>query len=398
MNEQGINIHRYRFAIALMGMALGAVAGCAVPDEPPPEQPAIAADRSELSYLNTLSYSILTEYEKARTLQGSGDIAYPVCIFSNYTTPISASKRESYRALMQQVVNRWNDALESQPGWAVWNIRLYLVGSSTACPDTDANLKVYKVMGDQTRERGYAQFWTFLNVAGRGEFDSAIYKRELHEYGHQLGLGDTYSEATYQLPFDQPPGIMNLYWDVPDLTDDDIASVRHVWARVSGRSTAQCPVGFVPGTAQPNTNGHIFCVYPRYDLTSMWLGTGKCIENVSGGVLMRNCSTSQAQEWRMIPTDMPGYVRLKNRQAGFNLCVDILNDGVNDKLHLVTCGNYGGQYWKLVPTAWPEFFQLKAMWPGDGKCLDILNDGVNEQLRMGACGNYTGQYWQRRQH
>ncbi|NOJ77415.1 RICIN domain-containing protein [Myxococcus xanthus] len=398
MNEPSIDTHCSRLTIALLGMALGVVAGCATPDEPASEQHAVGGARSELSYLNTLNYSILTEFERARGMQLSGDISYPVCIFSNYTTPISASKRESYRALMQQVVNRWNDALESQPGWAVWNIRLYLVGSSTACPDTDASLKVYKVMGDQTRERGYAQFWTFLNVAGRGEFDSENYKRELHEYGHQLGLGDTYSEATYQLPFDQPPGIMNLYWDVPDLTDDDIASVRHVWARLSGRSGSQCPAGFIPGTAQPNPNGHIFCVYPRYDLTSMWLGTGKCIEHVDGEMAMRNCGTSQAQEWRMIPTDWPGYVRLKNRQAGFNRCVDIINNGDKDKLHLAACGDYSGQYWQLVPTAWPGFFQLKAMWLGDGKCLGIINGGVNDQLRMVACGDYSGQYWERRQH
>ncbi|HZH14917.1 MAG TPA: RICIN domain-containing protein [Archangium sp.] len=397
MNKASINGQKlHSIAIALAGMILGAVVGCAGPDEPAHEQRTTA--RSDLSYLNDISYSILKEYEKARNWQGSGDISYPICIFSNYSTPISSSKRESYRALMERVVNRWNDALEGQPGWPVWTIRLYLVGSSTACPDTDANLKVYKVMGDQSRERGYAQFWTFLNVAGKGEFDAEIYKRELHEYGHQLGLGDTYSESSYQLPVDQPPGVMNLYWDVPDLSEDDIASVRHVWARLKGHSTAQCPEGYVPGKADLNNNGHIFCVHPRYDLTSMWLGTGKCIENVNDGVLMRNCNTSHTQEWRIIPTDWSGYVLLKNRQAGYGKCLDIINDGINDKLGMTDCGNYTGQLWKVVPSSSPDFFHLKTLWLGDGKCLDILSDGVNDKLRMAPCGNYSGQYWKKRLH
>ncbi len=394
MSRTSVKGHKlYIIAIAL---ALGAAVGCAESGELATEQHTTA--RNDLSYLNDISYSILKEYEKARISQGSGDISYPICIFSNYTMPISSTKRESYRALMERVVNRWNDALEAQPGWSIWTIRLYLVGSSTACPDTDGNLKVYKVMGDQSRERGYAQFWTFLNVAGKGEFDSEIYKRELHEYGHQLGLGDTYSEATYQLPVDQPPGIMNLYWDVPDLSDDDIASVRHVWARLNGYSIAQCPDGYVPGTTQLNNNGHIFCVHPRYDLTSMWLGTGKCIETVNNGVLMRNCTTSHTQEWRMIPTDWYGYVRLKNRQDGYGKCLDIVNDGINDKLVMADCGNYTGQFWKVVPSSWTEFFYLKNRWLGDNKCLDIINDGVNDKLRMADCGNYSGQYWKKRLH
>ncbi|MBL9020327.1 MAG: ricin-type beta-trefoil lectin domain protein [Myxococcales bacterium] len=383
--------------------------GCVDPDE----IDELDSVESELGLLTTLDHSILKEYQKARATPTSTAISYPICIYSNFTTAITAAKRESYRALMQRVVNRWNDALETQIGWTIRDITLYQVGTATSCPDTHAGKRVYKVFGNKDLARGSATYWEFLNTAGGAvpaggtvsEFGEERYIRELHEYGHQIGMADTYEEAGKQLPFDQPPGVMNNYNAIPvsDLTDDDLASVRHVWARVSGRTTAQCPDGYVVGSSSPNVYNNRFCVLPRYDFTSKWLGTSKCIGILGNQLQLQTCSApsssaAAAQEWRLIPTDSLGYYRIKNRSLGYEACLDIIADGVNDKVRMSPCTNISGQFWRLAPTSDPTYYQLKSMWLGTGKCLGIINDGVNDKVRMETCANVSGQMWRRRQH
>ena len=36
---------------------------------------------------------------------------------------------------------------------------------------------------------------------------------------------------------------------------------------------------------------------------------------------------------------------------------------------------------------------LRTEFTGSGKCLDIVNDGTNNKLTMAPCGNYSGQLW-----
>jgi hypothetical protein len=36
---------------------------------------------------------------------------------------------------------------------------------------------------------------------------------------------------------------------------------------------------------------------------------------------------------------------------------------------------------------------LRNSFTGSRKCLDIVNDGKNDKLRMANCGNYSGQFW-----
>ena len=38
-------------------------------------------------------------------------------------------------------------------------------------------------------------------------------------------------------------------------------------------------------------------------------------------------------------------------------------------------------------------YRLQTLFTGADKCLDILNDGANNRLTMAACGNFTGQLW-----
>ena len=218
-------------------------------------------DQSHLNYstLHAINHSILKEYAKASKIQGA-NIKYPLCVTAQF--PITDKERNQYLKIEEQAVNRWNNALRGQPGWKVNHIEMYLVGGTAAnsCPSIDNGLRVYKLLGLATGNRGYAIVEQYLNVISRAEFAKKDLKREMHEYGHQLGLGDTYTEASYQTPEGQPPGIMNLYYNVMDLTEDDIAGVRNVWRMIHTGSGDPCGEGYQKGKASKNRNKTRFCV------------------------------------------------------------------------------------------------------------------------------------------
>src|SRR5262249_45747520 len=90
-------------------------------------------------------------------------------------------------------------------------------------------------------------------------------------------------------------------------------------------------------------------------------------------------------------TDAASQQLLRNGFTGS--CLDILNDGQNDKLRLAACGNFSGQHWIIVRR--PDgTVQLQTEFTGQGRCLDIINNGgQNNRLRMAPCGNFTGQQW-----
>jgi hypothetical protein len=397
-------IETFRLAFIALGMlsttmATGCIGGGENSDMEQDESDEVTDTvESDMSYFDGISsFSILKEYKAASVQQGKANITYPFCVYSNYDQPISSVKRESYRQTIQKAVNRWNSALVGQPGWPVQSITLQLVGTSTSCPDLSSGRKVYKVMGDKTRTRGGAYVSTYLNVAGQPEFDKETYSRELHEYGHQIGLADDYSEPGYVQPVDQPPGIMKDCFTITDLTDDDVSSVRHIWALLNNPESApKCPAGYIVGTATEGGAGFTYCVYPRYWLTTMWLGSGKRMESTATGMVMKASSSSPAQEWRLVtPAASNGYVHIKNRQDVKDMCLDIVNDALKDKVKMTTCGTYEGQYWETeVISGNAQYVRIKNKWTGNNKCLDT--DGVN--LRMANCGAVSGQYWKTQQH
>jgi hypothetical protein len=87
---------------------------------------------------------------------------------------------------------------------------------------------------------------------------------------------------------------------------------------------------------------------------------------------------------------------LWNDGAGSGQCLDIVNDGANDKLAVVPCGNYSGQAWTLLADDTPGHYKLQTDFTGAGRCLDVINDGVNDRVRMASCGNFSGQAWELR--
>jgi len=298
-----------------LASAMMATAACAPVDSATSYADASVDDAAgsipKYSTLSTLQHSILREYVKAAKAQGSRTIRYPICVTAEFS--VTSSERQKYLLIEQEAINTWNKALRGQPGWDVDTITLYMVGGATlsSCPSTDNGLRVYKLNGLANQDRGYAEFYTFKNAIGRSEWRKADVKRELHEYGHQLGLGDTYTEAGYQVPQGQPAGVMALYFNVQTLTADDIAGVRQVWNMINTNSSNPCGAGYTAGTASPNSNGHRFCVplngpppvtppgddgTPPGQCTDRnahcggWASQGECKTNA--GYMLTNCCAS----------------------------------------------------------------------------------------------------------
>ncbi|MEI6064062.1 MAG: hypothetical protein WCQ26_05690, partial [Pseudanabaena sp. ELA748] len=66
-------------------------------------------------------------------------------------------------------------------------------------------------------------------------------------------------------------------------------------------------------------------------------------------------------------------------------CFDLFQKSANRK--------YSGQLWKIEPMG-DGYNRLRNSFTGSRKCLDIVNDGRNNKLRMADCGNYSGQFWE----
>jgi uncharacterized membrane protein len=89
-----------------------------------------------------------------------------------------------------------------------------------------------------------------------------------------------------------------------------------------------------------------------------------------------------------------GKNRFRNTLTGANKCLDIVNDGENNKLTMVTCGNFAGQRWSITANKTsPQNYRLQTPLAGENKCLDVVNDGENNQLIMATCGSSAGQLW-----
>src|SRR5580698_1994151 len=86
---------------------------------------------------------------------------------------------------------------------------------------------------------------------------------------------------------------------------------------------------------------------------------------------------------------LPGTYRMRTAFTGHAKCLDIVNDGWNNRVTMASCGYYSGQAWIVEPNGIPGHWRLRTEFTGHGKCLDIVNDGTNNRLTMATCGNYT---------
>ena len=86
--------------------------------------------------------------------------------------------------------------------------------------------------------------------------------------------------------------------------------------------------------------------------------------------------------------------RLRNTLTGADTCLDIIEDGKNNRLTMTKCANVAGQRWSMTASEKnPQVYQLQTPFTGINKCLNVINDGENNKLTMAKCDNISGQSW-----
>ena len=125
---------------------------------------------------------------------------------------------------------------------------------------------------------------------------------------------------------------------------------------------------------------------------NVFSGGNKCLDIINDGAnnkpIMAPCGDYKGQQWTMTPTKL-GYVTFTNRLSGTNKCLDVLGNS----LLMANCNaNSMRQSWKTAPDPYNK--NLNKVSNAETKmCVDIVNDGQNNKLVMGVCGNYSGQQW-----
>lgn len=132
-----------------------------------------------------------------------------------------------------------------------------------------------------------------------------------------------------------------------------------------------------------------------YRLTTQWLGNVKSLDVVNDGInnklQLANTSYASGQYWQITPLG-DGYYRLTTQWQGENKSLDVINDGTNNKLQLAATSNASGQYWKITSVG-DGYYRLTTKWLGEGKSLDVLNDGLDNKIQLAKTGDFSGQYW-----
>jgi hypothetical protein len=130
------------------------------------------------------------------------------------------------------------------------------------------------------------------------------------------------------------------------------------------------------------------------DLT---VGRKQCLDIINDGennrLIMNKCDNVSGQQWSTEYTN-DGY-RLQNDFTGPSKCLDIIYDGEKNKLIMSKCGDYSGQQWNFTTNDESPYYNLTLQnnFSGPKKCLDIINDGRNNQPIMYNCANSSGQQW-----
>ncbi len=213
-----------RAAVAvLLAGALGA--GCVAADE---SEPASGEDAFSVNPFPT-SFSLLPAIENS-----GGKI--DVCVGLVGFTPAKAQEAAAkLPVLIKDSVRKWNALLTGNPLWTLNREIETTVNVYTGrCPST---LGTFRVSVWATAQGFIADHCSTTSTCapaanpGRREIFLGPYNRGraqdmfapyvmLHEYGHLLGLGDTYkTPGALDFPGTQPPSVMNVLSQT--LTDDD---------------------------------------------------------------------------------------------------------------------------------------------------------------------------------
>jgi hypothetical protein len=129
-------------------------------------------------------------------------------------------------------------------------------------------------------------------------------------------------------------------------------------------------------------------------LRNLFTGSANCLDVINDGqndkLGLAPCGNFTGQHWILAKTP-DGTFHLRTEFTGQGQCLDIINDGQNNRLHMAPCGNFTGQEWSIISENGNS--RLKTNFTGPSRCLDVINDGQNDKVQMASCGNFSGQLW-----
>jgi len=130
-------------------------------------------------------------------------------------------------------------------------------------------------------------------------------------------------------------------------------------------------------------------------LVNEFTGSNQCLRSTSKTqVRLLGCSSDRAlNQWTAIPLLNSDFVNLKGQPSNSNQCLALEKSGT---IMMKRCDpGSPGQMWGF--TQWKngddEHARLQNALSGEQRCLDVINDGTNNQVHMSECGNYSGQAW-----
>ena len=131
-------------------------------------------------------------------------------------------------------------------------------------------------------------------------------------------------------------------------------------------------------------------------------GSGYCLDIINDGdnnkLTMARCANVAGQRWSLTASDTnPQAYRLQTPLTGADNCLATIDDGINDRLTIAKCNDAPGQLWSVIPSnanpGYSGYSSLRNELAGADRCLKVINDGRNNKLTMAKCSKVAGQSW-----
>lgn len=105
-----------------------------------------------------------------------------------------------------------------------------------------------------------------------------------------------------------------------------------------------------------------------------------------------NDNLQLSQRWKIMSAQ-DDYYRIHNDQAGLDLSLDVVNDGVFETLILAPTDNVSGQLWQVTELD-NGYCRLTNQFLSTEIALDVTSDTASPTITMRSVDQVSGQHWQ----
>lgn len=150
------------------------------------------------------------------------------------------------------------------------------------------------------------------------------------------------------------------------------------------------------------TAGEVNAQSEQNRLRNSLTGADRCLDIVRDGknnrMTMAKCANVAGQRWSLVASETNSQAyRLQTPFTGTDKCLGIIDDRQNNRVRMGECNNTSRQLWSIAPSKanpnYSGYYVMKNMLAGADKCLEIINDGRNNRVRMSKCSNISAQSW-----